>query len=186
MKSATPSPRPSPDPKSRVFKPRTPVGLIISLIVGFTLLLVGIFYAINQLQRDFTTARMPGIIVEKTFVPAPRQEVILDNRGNMQVRQREGDFSLTVRVELENGGSRDFNVTNVPKAMFESVEVGQRFDVGPYLLPESATQDQASPTPEADSNATEDPAPPMAAPAETPAAEPFPEPPAAQSSSTDS
>lgn len=181
MKPSTPPPSSNPSPKSRVVKPRTPVLLIVSLILGCSILLAGIFYVLSHFQTDFMAARMPGIIIDKTFVPAPRQEVILDNRGNMQVRQREGDFSLTVRVQQSDGNHRDFTVSNVPQAMFESVEVGQRFDVGPYLLPRSATEDTSTPAPASDlsdesagassGEATPEP-PPVAVPAENTPQEP--------------
>ena len=140
MKNSTPSP----DPSSRVVKPRTPVLLVVSLVGGFLLLLLAIFFAVDQMQNQIIDARMTGIIVEKNFTPAPRQEVILDTRGNVQVRQREGDYSLTVQVRQRDGTTRDFHVSNVPQAMFESLEIGQRFDVGPYVLPPSASNATAS------------------------------------------
>jgi hypothetical protein len=117
----------------KVFKPKTPVPLVIGIVVACLALLVGVFVAINSLQTSFADARMTGIIVEKNFSEQPQQEVTFGERG-LHAQNVRGEFTLTVRVRERDGDTRDFTVW-VPEVMFNEVEVGDRFDVGPFLVP---------------------------------------------------
>lgn len=129
MSEKTPPPASSP----KVFKPKTPVGLIVIIVVVCLALLAGIFVAVNSLQRDFADARMTGTIVEKNFTENPQREVTMGEQGLNAVSVR-GEFTLTVRVRERDGDTRDFTVW-VPEVMFNEVSVGDRFDVGPFLVP---------------------------------------------------
>jgi hypothetical protein len=119
-----------------VFKPKTPVGLILGVVGGCLLLLVGIFYAIATMKTDFDRARMTGLIVEKNFTPEPQQEISLGSSG-LQARSVEGEFTLTVNVPQQDGTNREFRVW-VPKEIYDAVQVGGEFDVGPYLVPDGS------------------------------------------------
>jgi hypothetical protein len=124
---------PPPANHPKVFKPRTPLGLIIGIVVVCVGLLVGVFVAVNSLQRGFADARMTGTIIEKNFSEAPQREVTFGEQG-LQAMNVRGEFTLTVRVRERDGETRDFTVW-VPEVMFNEVAVGDRFDVGPFLVP---------------------------------------------------
>ncbi len=119
-----------------VFKPKTPLGLILGVVGGCLLLLFGIFYAISSMKQDFSQARMSGIVAQKTFTPQKQQEITLGSSG-LQSRNLEGEFTLTVNVPQEDGSLREFRVW-VPKEIYDAVEVGGSFDVGPYLVPDGS------------------------------------------------
>ncbi len=123
----------SPDKIVPVFKPKTPIGLVLGVVAGCLLLLFGIFYAITSMKHDFERARMSGVITNKSFTPQPQQEITLGTSG-LQTRNIEGEFRLTVKVPQKDGPDREFTVW-VPKEIYDAVEVGGTFDVGPYLVP---------------------------------------------------
>lgn len=122
----------NPPANSRVLpKPKTPIGLLLALIFGGILLLTGIFFALSSLQTGFSDARMRGVITQKEFEPAPETKITLGETG-LRARTVEGNFYLTVSVPMEEGEPRIFNVW-VPKEIYDEVEVGDPFDVGPYI-----------------------------------------------------
>lgn len=125
-----------PDKIIPVFKPHTPIGLVLGVLGGCAVLLIGIFYAINTMKVDFAEARMSGLITEKVFSPQAQQEITLGTSG-LQSRSLAGEFTLNVSVQQKDGSLRDFRVW-VPKEIYDSVEVGGTFDVGPYLIPDGS------------------------------------------------
>ncbi|MCS7009326.1 MAG: hypothetical protein NZL93_05240 [Chthoniobacterales bacterium] len=122
-----------PDPQ-RTVKPQRPLWLVISIVVGCLLLLVSIFWAVDTFNLTFAEKRMTGTIVEKKFTPAPAEEFTLNRRGGLQVRNVKGEFTFTVRVPEDEGNSRDFTVW-VPEHIYNAYNIGDNFDVGPYLVP---------------------------------------------------
>lgn len=122
-------------PNPRTVKTKPPVFAIISIVVVCLLLLGGIFYATVYWNRTFTDARMTGVIINKEFTAQPTEEVTLGNQG-LRATNSPGVFTLTVRVRNRDGETNDFTVW-VPEAMFNEVNVGEPFDVGPYLVPEA-------------------------------------------------
>ena len=122
---------------SRVVKPHTPPLLIVSVVVGALLLLTGIFFAISTMQSDITAARMTGTITAKNFESRPAQEITLGDNG-LRSSDVAGTFTLTVAVRQTDGSNREFTVW-VPEPMYNSVNIGDSFDVGPYLVPEART-----------------------------------------------
>jgi len=120
---------------SRTIKTRPPVAAIIAIVLGCVLLLAGIFYATMYWNRTFVDARMTGVIVDKQFVPEPREEVTIGGQG-LRAVNTPGTFTFTVRVRHRDGDSQDFTVW-VPEVMFNNFAVGDNFDVGPYLVPGS-------------------------------------------------
>ena len=120
--------------KSRVIKPRTPVGLVVGVLVGSALMVAGFFYFITSSQTKFNDARMTGTIISKDFQSSPREEITVGDVG-LQRRELAGDFTLTVRVPQRGGEPRDFTVW-VSEELFRSVEIGDSFDVGPSYVPD--------------------------------------------------
>lgn len=134
QKQEKPKPFPyEPDPQ-RTIKPYRSPGLILGVVGGCLLLLAAIFFAIDSFNRTFAEKRMTGTIVEKNFTPAPSEQVTLNRRGNLQVQNVKGEFTFTVRVPEGEGSSRDFTVW-VPEHIYNAYNVGDSFDVGPYLIP---------------------------------------------------
>jgi len=128
--------KPAPQsPSSRVIKSETPVSLIVALVFGALLFLAAIFFALTYMGQNFSAARMTGEITNKEFIEQPSEEITLGQRGEMRRRDLAGQFILTVRVP-GNGGEedRDFTVW-VPEEIYNRVEIGDAFDVGPYLVP---------------------------------------------------
>lgn len=140
MSAQPPSPKGS---GSREIKSNTPPLLAAGIVTACLVLLVAIFWSLSQLQTQITDAKLTGTIIEKNFTPNPRQEVMLDRHGGMQVRHREGDYSILVRVKHRDGTLKDYKVTNLQPEVFEKLEVGQRFDVGPYLVPSVAEENSS-------------------------------------------
>lgn len=119
----------------RVVKPQTPARLIVAA-VGIGLLVLGfVVFSVWYSGRNITNARMSGIIVEKEFVPAPEQQIVLGREGSIQAREKEGDYILVVEVPQPDGGKKTFRVF-LGKKRYDSLQVGQSFDVGPYVVPE--------------------------------------------------
>lgn len=121
-------------PPSRTIKSKPPVGLILALAVGAVLLLAGIFFAISYMGQNFRDARMTGEITNKEFISQPSEEITLGQRGELRRRDVAGQFILTVRVPGNGEEARDFTVW-VPEEIYNQVEIGDSFDVGPYLVP---------------------------------------------------
>lgn len=119
----------------RVVKTQTPPRLIVAS-VGIGLLVLGfIVFAVWYSGRNITDAEMTGTIVEKEFVPAPEQQIVLGREGTIKAREKEGDYILVVEVPQREGGKKTFRVF-LNKKRYDSLAVGQSFDVGPYIVPE--------------------------------------------------
>jgi hypothetical protein len=103
--------------------------LIDVFLVGF----LGL--AIWQSGSAIERARMTGRVVAKEFVPAPEHQVSLVRQSGLKVADSSGEYILTVEVSAENGLIKPFHVW-VNKRRYEAVQVGDSFDVGPYLVRE--------------------------------------------------
>ena len=79
------------------------------LACGAGLVLLGlIFYAIVYLSRQSAgTGMADGIIVRKTFVPAPETQITF-GQGGLDRREVPGEFTFDVRVPLE--GNHEYKV----------------------------------------------------------------------------
>jgi hypothetical protein len=121
-----------------VVKPHTPTWLIAAVAFLAIFLLVGIFFAIFTLHRDITDARMTGTIIAKNFESQPQREISLGKNG-LRSEEIAGIFTLTVAVPQRDGTTRDFTVW-VPESLYNSVSIGDSFDVGPYLVPSKSEQ----------------------------------------------
>lgn len=119
----------------RTVKTQPPVLTIIAIVLGCIVLLAGILYATVFWNRKFVDARMTGVIIEKKFTEEPREEVSFGNAG-LRADSAPGVFTFTVKVRNRDGETNEYTVW-VPESMFNAFEVGDNFDVGPYLVPGS-------------------------------------------------
>jgi hypothetical protein len=117
----------------RVVKPRVPARLIVAsvlialFVVGF--ILVATFYS----SRTIIDARMTGVITEKQFTPAPERQINLSTTGALSATNKAGEFLLTVEVPQRDGTKKPY-IVYVGQRLFESLTIGDSFDVGPYLV----------------------------------------------------
>lgn len=125
------------NPPDRVVKTKVPARVIAGavlisvFVIGF--ILVAVFYS----GAGLSEARMRGTVVSKEFrpLPAPERQITIDRQGGVNARTSEGEFIVTVEVPQANGPARTFTVWLNDRARFESLKVGDSFDVGPYIVP---------------------------------------------------
>lgn len=121
----------------RVVKPQLPARVVVSAVAIGLGVFAFIVFAVWQSGADIKNARMTGVIVRKEFVPGPREKQIIIGRDrSFEAHEKEGDYILTVDVTKPDGSKEPYKVFLFDKKQFDSYEVGQQFDVGPYLAPE--------------------------------------------------
>jgi len=105
--------------------------LIAFFTLGFVLL------AIWQTNSMITEAKKSGIIVAKTFEPFAQaeREITLNRDGQVSSELREGRYEITVEVPQVGGAPTPYIVLLPLKSQYDAVKIGDRFDVGPYLVP---------------------------------------------------
>lgn len=102
--------------------------------IGIGVLLMGfIVYAILSSGAGIRDARMSGVLVAKEFTPQPERQITLGTTGTLKTKDTDGEYLLT--VEVPKVGGKKFTVW-VNKRLYDSLKVGDAFDVGPYLAPE--------------------------------------------------
>jgi hypothetical protein len=119
----------------RVIKARNPPRVIVA--AALIALFVGgfIVLAIWQSGAQLEAARMPGRIVAKEFVPRAEHQVTLSRNGGLMTERSDGDYILTVEVIVDGGERKPYDVW-VNKSRYDTLKVGDSFDVGPYLVRE--------------------------------------------------
>ncbi|MBE2202822.1 MAG: hypothetical protein IAE94_00565 [Chthoniobacterales bacterium] len=122
---------------NRVVKAKVPIRVIVSATLISVALVAFIFFAVWQSGRGITDARMRGVIVSKEFEPfeVPEREITLNRRGALTAETREGEYLIAVEVPQSDGTKKTYNVWLNDKQRYEAVQVGESFDVGPYLVP---------------------------------------------------
>lgn len=119
---------------SRVFKPHTPARLIVSSVLIGILVLGFIVFAMWQSGRGITEARMSGIVVSKEFTPQPEKQIILGRKGTVTSREKDGIYLLAVEVPQADGSKKAYTVEIMKKDQYDAIQIGDSFDVGPYLV----------------------------------------------------
>lgn len=106
----------------------------ILFALGLGVLLMGfILYAILSSGAGLRDARMSGVLVAKDFTPQPERQITLGTGGSLKTKDKAGEYLLT--VEVPKVGGKKFTVW-VNQRLYDSLSVGDAFDVGPYLTPE--------------------------------------------------
>jgi hypothetical protein len=121
---------------SREIKPHTPPGLVIKA-AAIALITVGfVLFAIYEAGSNIRNAKKTGIVTHKEFVPAAEteQQITLSREGEIATRKVEGEFILTVDVKEPDGATNSYRVWLPSREQFDSLDAGDNFDVGPYLV----------------------------------------------------
>ena len=126
------------DKTKRVIKVQIPISTWVkSILIG-----VGayafIVFAIWQTGKPIVDAKMTGTVVSKEFKPLAQAErqITLNRDGAVRTDNVDGEYIITVEVLLKDGSKKTFTVWLNDQKRFESTNVGDTFDVGPYLVKE--------------------------------------------------
>lgn len=118
----------------RVVKPHTPPRLIVTAVLIALFVLGFILFAVFQSGRGITDARKTGIVVAKEFTPQAERQITLGRQGGVTARDKEGEYLLKVEVTQTDGVKKIYDVWIQKKDQYESIKIGDSFDVGPYLV----------------------------------------------------
>ena len=120
---------------SRVVKTKTPFRFVVAAAVVGLLVLGFVFLAILESGTSIREARMSGIVVGKEFVPSsePEFQVTLGREGSVNAQRVVGEHILTVEVRQADGTQKPYKVW-LDQGRYDSINIGDRFDVGPYLV----------------------------------------------------
>lgn len=116
----------------RTVQVKTPWGVFVSAVVVGLLVLGGIFLAVWWSGQGIVEARMRGVVVEKEFVAQAEEQITFGEKG-LQTSSREGEYIVTVDVLQPDGTKEPYNVW-LDQQRYDAVEIGDSFDVGPYLV----------------------------------------------------
>lgn len=119
----------------RVVKPQLPIGVIVSAVVIGLLVLGFVIFAVGYTGYQVQKAKLPGVIISKEFVADEAREISIGRKGQLDARDKDGDYYITVEAMGPDGAKKPYDVW-VPKEMYERLKVGDKFDVGPYLVKE--------------------------------------------------
>jgi len=118
----------------QVFKAQHSKGVIVGAVVLGVLVIAAIIIATTYMVRTMEDARLSGTVIEKNFVPKPPETQITIGRDGVTARERDGDYQVKVRVPMRDGTTEEFVVSNLARDRWETINVGDSFDVGPYLV----------------------------------------------------
>ena len=118
--------------------------LIVGLCLLGLFLIAGILYAIYQAQAGIEDARLRGVITAKNFEPQPEQQITF-GRGGLNKTDTKGEYTFNVQVKNRDGSVKDY-IVFVDQTRYEAHDIGDTFDVGPYLVAPPPTP-PPSPTP---------------------------------------
>ncbi len=122
---------------NRVVKTKVPARVILTATLIAVTVVGFIIYAVWQSGRGITDARMRGTIISKQFepYPEPEREITLNRSGTVTAQTTKGEYLIAVEVPQRDGTKRTFNVWLNDRQRFDAVQVGDSFDVGPFLVP---------------------------------------------------
>ncbi|MGC1480883.1 MAG: hypothetical protein WA771_10290 [Chthoniobacterales bacterium] len=116
----------------RTVKPKTPWGAVVSAVLVGVLLLAGIVLSVWWSGQGIVDARLRGVVVSKEFVPQKEEQITIGEQG-LRTSERDGEYIVTVEVPMKEGGVEPYKVW-LDKTRYDTVTVGESFDVGPYLV----------------------------------------------------
>jgi hypothetical protein len=122
----------------RTIKTKPPVSLLIkAAALGLSSLAV-VLFATWQFSSTISAAKKTGVIVAKEFHPLGQAEnqITLNRDGAVRSDHVDGDYIITVEVPQSGGTKKTFTVWLNNKERYDAVNIGDTFDVGPYLVPD--------------------------------------------------
>ena len=122
---------------NRVVKTKIPIRVIVTATLIAAVVVGFIIFAVWQSGRGIVDARMRGTIISKEFepYPEPEREITLNRSGTVSAQTTKGEYLIAVEVPQRDGTKRTFNVWLNDRQRFDAVQVGDSFDVGPFLVP---------------------------------------------------
>lgn len=120
----------------RKIKAETPWSLIVGSVVVGLLVLGIIFYAVFSTGTRITDARMRGTVLRKEFVEQKEDQVAF-GRGGVAALSVDGQYLIFVEVTFRDGTTKEFEVDLRDQGRYDRINVGDEFDVGPYLHPDT-------------------------------------------------
>ena len=120
---------------SRVVRTRLPVRVMAAAFLIGLFLIGFLVLAVWQSGSAIEKARMTGRVVTKEFIPAPEHQLTVGRKGGLSANQSPGEYILTVEVTTANNTKKLYDVW-VDKRRYGGVQIGDSFDVGPYLVRE--------------------------------------------------
>jgi hypothetical protein len=119
-----------------VFKPKTPASMWIKALAVGVLVFSFILFAVWQMGSGIANAKMTGTVVAKDFKPMaePEKQITIHKGGDVRSDKVDGDYIITVEVLQKDGTKKSYTVWLNDKARYDAVKVGDKFDVGPYLV----------------------------------------------------
>ena len=126
------------DKTKRVIKVQIPISTWVKSILIGVVAFAFIVFAIWQTGKPIIDAKMTGTVVSKEFKPLAQAErqITLNRDGAVRTDNVDGEYIITVEVLLKDGSKKTFTVWLNDQQRFESTNVGDTFDVGPYLVKE--------------------------------------------------
>jgi hypothetical protein len=108
----------------------------IKAVAGGLFVLAFILFAVWQMSSGITNAKMTGTVVAKDFKPMaePEKQITIHKGGDVRSDKVDGDYIITVEVLQRDGTKKPYTVWLNDKARYDAVNVGDNFDVGPYLV----------------------------------------------------
>ena len=120
----------------RVFKSQIPISTWVKSILMGVVAFAFIVFAIWQSGKPIVDAKMTGTVVSKEFKPLGQSEsqITLNRDGAVRTDKVDGEYIISVEVLQKDGSKKTFTVWLNDKTRFDSTNVGDTFDVGPYLV----------------------------------------------------
>lgn len=120
----------------RTIKNSPPASLVIKAVALGVLSLGIILYATWHFGSSISSAKMTGTIVTKEYRPfaAPENQITLNRDGSVRSDQVDGEYLITVEVPQAGGEKKTFTVWLNSKERYDAVNIGDSFDVGPYVV----------------------------------------------------
>lgn len=120
----------------RVVKPKLPLRVIISAVGIGLAVFAFIAFAVWQSGLGLKEARKTGVIVKKEYIPGPAEkQITLGRDRSLQTLDKKGQYLLRVDVPNSDGTVEPYDVEIFDQQQFDKLQVGDQFDVGPYLQP---------------------------------------------------
>lgn len=126
----------------RTIKNPPPASLVLKAVALGAFALVAMLFAMWNFGSSISTAKMTGTIVSKEYRPfaAAENQITLNRNGALRSDRVEGEYIITVEVPQRDGSQKPYTVWLNSKDRYDAVRVGDRFDVGPYFIPDKPEQ----------------------------------------------